>query len=156
MSIQLKYNKVIKADDSVFIIESKSDLKRLKLSKGDLKYLSNKVEKSSFGFIIKDGVYTIIAKFSNLKEAKNKEELRKFGHDIFELLKGECNEVQIEGKSETAIFLLMEGLALSSYEFLKYFADKKKIFHSETMKMVQNSYEIFKECSCRQNNASVF
>jgi leucyl aminopeptidase len=126
MSIELKYNKTIKAKDTVYVIESKNDLKNLKLSKGDLNFLSNKIEKTSFGFIIKDGIYTIVVKYSSLNNPTNKEALRKNGHEIFELLKDECSEIQIEGDNSDAIFFLTEGLALSSYQFIKYFADKKK------------------------------
>jgi leucyl aminopeptidase len=126
MQTQLKYNKEVKAKDTVYIVASKSDLKSLKLSKGDLSFLSHKLDKSSFGYIIKDGIYTVVSKLSNLKESKNKETLRKNGHDIFELLKNDCSTIQIEGKNAESIFLLMEGLSLSSYQFIKYFADKEK------------------------------
>jgi len=132
MSTQLKYNKAVKAKDSVYVIDSK-DLKRFKkdgkiagLSEGNSTFIMAKLEKSAYAFIIKDGVYLIFVKSDNLKDAKNKEALRKSGHDIFELLKNDSSSVQIDGNNAESIFLVMEGLVLSSYQFLKYFTDKKE------------------------------
>jgi len=124
MSITLKYNKTTKAKDVVYVVKSKADLKKLNLSKGDFTFLSEKIEKSAYGFIIKDGNYTIVCKQVDLKDPKNKEALRLNGHAIFELLNKDCKSIQIEGANDEAVFLVMEGLALSSYQFLKYFKDK--------------------------------
>jgi leucyl aminopeptidase len=127
MSTQIKYNKSVQTKDTVYIIDSKSALKKLKLSKGDVSFLSKKLEKGTLAYIVKDGVYTIVTKYSNLKEAVNKDGLRKNGHEVFELLKKDCKSIQIEGDNSTAIELLLEGLALSSYQFLKYFKEKAKM-----------------------------
>ena len=126
MSTQLKYNKAIKAENIVYTIKANSDLKKFDLSKGDIEFLTKKLDTDSFGYIVKDGFYTIVVKSDNLKKPENKEALRKHGHSIFELLKTDCKSVQIESSNGDAIFLLMEGLALSSYQFIKYFADKDK------------------------------
>lgn len=126
MNMTLKYNKITKAKNTVYVVKSKTDLKGLKLSKGDTTFLASKIEKSSYGFIIKDGIYTIVCKTNDLKKAENKEALRLKGFDIFELLKNECSSVQIEGNNAEAIYLIMEGMALSSYQFIKYFKDKKE------------------------------
>ena len=126
MSTQIKYNKVAKTEDLVYIIKADSELKTLNLSKGDITFLTKKLDATSFGYIVKNGLYTIVVKSDNLKKVKNKEALRKHGHSIFELLKTDCKSVQIEGENSEAIFLVAEGLALSSYQFIKYFVDKDK------------------------------
>lgn len=132
MSIQLKYNKAVKSKHSVYVIDSK-DLKKFKadgiiagLSAGNSSFILAKLEKASMAFVIHEGKYLIFIKSDNLKEAKNKEALRKCGHEVFELLKNETSTVQIDGNNSNSIFLVMEGLALSSYQFLKYFSDKKE------------------------------
>lgn len=132
MSIQLKYNKAVKAKHSVYVIDSKdykkfkSDGKIASLSAGNSSFILSKLEKASLAFVIKDGVYLIFVKSEDLKVAKNKEALRKSGDKIFELLKNETDSVQIDGNNEESIFLVSEGLTLSSYQFLKYFTDKKE------------------------------
>lgn len=128
MNTQLKYNKQIKGKSIVYAVDSKSinkTVNALKIDKGNQTYLINKLKKADFAYVIKDGNYVMVAKYADLKKPENKEKLRKIGYQIFELLKKETNAVQIESKSALAVELIAEGLTLSSYQFIKYFKDKK-------------------------------
>lgn len=62
-----------------------------------------------------------------VKETENLEKLRVAGSTIRTKLTKTATEIQVVGTGETAI-ALAEGIALSNYQFLKYFkdADKKK------------------------------
>jgi leucyl aminopeptidase len=129
MNTQLKYNKQIKANTMVYIIDNKSiktTVSTLKIDKGNQTYLISKLKDGDFAYVIKDGNYVIIAKYDDLKKPKNKEKLRQIGFKIFELLKKETSAVQLESKSAEAIELVAEGITLSSYQFIKYFKDKKE------------------------------
>jgi len=64
-----------------------------------------------------------------VKEDDNLEKIRVSGHDIRTKLDKSAKEIFISGKDSNAL-ALAEGLALSNYQFLKYFKDAdKKRFH---------------------------
>jgi hypothetical protein len=90
MNTQLKYNKQIKANTMVYIIDNKSiktTVNALKIDKGNQTYLTSKLKNGDFAYVIKDGNYIIITKYTDLKKPENKEKLRQIGFKIFELLK---------------------------------------------------------------------
>ena len=128
MNTQLKYNKQIKAQNIVYVLDQKSintTIKDLKIDKGNQTYLSKKLKDGDFAFVIKDGNYIVLTKYNDLKKPENKEKLRQIGVKVFDLLTKDTNGVQIEGKSAQAVELVSEGLTLASYQFIKYFKDKK-------------------------------
>ena len=59
-----------------------------------------------------------------VKEDQNHEALRIVGHDIHEYLKNDVSTVQIIGE-ENAVLCLAEGMALSNYQFNRFFKEPK-------------------------------
>ncbi|MGV6860763.1 MAG: leucyl aminopeptidase family protein [Putridiphycobacter sp.] len=129
MSTQLKYNKQIKAKDIVILSNNKalkSNIKSLWIDNDNKTYLTNQLKTKDFAFVIDKGCVVGIGKFLDLKQPENKEKLRQLGHQLFEQHNKSASALQIEGENAEAIALVMEGLALSSYQFIKYFKDKKE------------------------------
>lgn len=148
MNTQLKYHKQIKANHIIYVLDEKSinnAIKKLKIDKGNQTYLLKKIKNNDFSYIIKDGNYILFAKYKQLKKAENKEKVRQIGHQVFELLKKEISSLQVEGKSIDAIKLFSEGLMLSSYQFIKYFKDKKeRSFTLKTLYITNSHVDIKK------------
>ncbi len=60
-----------------------------------------------------------------VRENENLEKMRVAGHDIRTKLSKSANEIYLVGQGKT-VLALAEGLALSNYQFLKYFKDAEK------------------------------
>ncbi len=129
MSLQLKHSKQIKTKDVLYLLETKSlqkKIKNLKLAQSEVEFLNKKLKKADFAYLIKNGHYIIIAKYDTLKSDENKEKLRQTAYQIFELVKGDVKTLLISGEDSNAIEIAMETMALSAYQFIKYFKDKKE------------------------------
>lgn len=126
MSLQLVYKKSKGSKQELCLVSSKNEIKSTDLSKADVQFLKEKLTKNGWSYIVKEGKHQVFVLFEKLNQAKNKEALRHKGFMVYELLKNEIKDLQVEGKNTQAIELLLEGMALSSYAFLKYFSDKEK------------------------------
>jgi leucyl aminopeptidase len=113
----------------IVCIESAKGLSALTLSKSEIAYAKTKLKKNLDWIYIpqlSNGIYVVIV--SKSQDFKTKEKLRGIGDSICgELNKNKVEQVLIKSasKNNSAIYLI-EGLALSNYQFLKYFTDKKE------------------------------
>jgi leucyl aminopeptidase len=133
--IELKNYDVLPGDSSLVIItgkKAKADktlsaeinayLKKFQKSEDKVDYLKNA---SGFVFFV--------------KEDQKDEELRVAGNKIFAQLNKETQSLAISGEQD-AVLMVLEGLMLSSYQFIKYFKDAEKKVHG--LKEVLVSKEI--------------
>lgn len=133
--IELKYYDALPGDSSLVIItgkKTKADkslpteigafLKKFQKSEDKFDYLKNA---SGFVFFV--------------KEDQKDEELRVAGNKIMSQLNKEVHSLAISGEQD-AVLLVLEGLMLSSYQFIKYFKDADKKVHG--LKEVLVSKEI--------------
>lgn len=126
MLIKAKYNQKTQSKNRVYLVSGKSQLKELDLTKKQISYFSDELKNESYVQSNDCGIYTIISKFDQLEETKNKDVVRKSGAKVYNLIKNNCKDIQIEGSNAEAVELFCEGLSLTSYKFDKYLTDKKK------------------------------
>ena len=111
-----------KASNVVFLVKDINSLKDT-LSEDNFKFFKKSWKSESFQFIKTISGYLFVIKITS----DDMEELRKQGNKIFDFVKNEPS-LTVSSKDDEASLAFVEGLLLSSYQFLKYFkdADKKK------------------------------
>ncbi|MBC35812.1 MAG: peptidase M17 [Bacteroidetes bacterium] len=126
-------NKVNTDIDQVFIAESVDQLPADIISAEELKYISKQKENErDLAILNRLGHHVFVVFYDKPKtEQKKKEFLRKKACDVQKMLNElKCIQVQLASFPDNKELLLAfaEGLALSNYQFLKYFtkADKKR------------------------------
>lgn len=119
--IQLKQYAELPLQESIVIVSNK----KLKLDKSLPDEVVNYHKKfhkgdDKFDFLKLAGGFVFY-----VKEDQSHEELRVAGNKIFSYLTKENNSLSLIGDAD-ALFLLAEGLLLSSYQFINYFKDAEK------------------------------
>ncbi len=112
----------------VIVIDSLKSIANLKFSKEEIQLLKKNIKANGEFFELNRlNVLTFVVLASKKQDYKSKEKLRQAGAVITSRLnavKGEDVIVSAVVKNDNALFVV-EGMALSNYQFLKYFTDKK-------------------------------
>jgi leucyl aminopeptidase len=133
--IELKNYDALPVDSSlVFILGKKS--KADKALPAEINTFIKKFQKSEDKF---DYLKSTSGFVFFVKEDQKDEDLRVAGNKVISLLTKEVSSLSISGEQD-AVLLLLEGLMLSSYQFIKYFKDADKKVHG--LKEVLVSKEI--------------
>jgi len=115
------------SNNVVYLISAKDSLEKLKLSKEQKSFLEDVLKEDDFVQINNYNTVTTFCNVKDLNQDANKEKLRHLGYKVYESTKKSCVDLQIESSSPLAVELFSEGFSLGSYQFNKYFTDKKKI-----------------------------
>ncbi len=126
MLIHVEKTKQIRAKNRIFLIEKNQEIKNLNLDKTQINYFSTELKKNALVYTNEAGIFTVIVKVEKLQDDRNKEALRKLGHDVFECIKSQCERCGLIGENAKAIELFAEGFSLSSYRFEKYLSKERK------------------------------
>lgn len=124
-----------KAEYTVYLYSQNDDLKGLSLTDQEQKYIHkiNKGDKCSLARINRYANHLVVVYCpdSSRKPYEKEEQLRLAGNKVFKSLKDDkVKSLTIESLSgKINPLALAEGLVLSSYQFLKYFSDKKERQH---------------------------
>ncbi len=113
----------------VIVIENTKSIAELPFSKEILELIKNDVKSNSDVFEINElNVLTFVVLVSKKQDYASKEKVRQTGAKItarLNTLKAESVLISAFTKNDNAL-LLVEGMALSNYQFLKYFSNKKE------------------------------
>ena len=122
---------------SILVIDNVKSLSSLKLEKDELAVLKKEIKSNGDFFEInKLNTLTFVVFVAKKLDANGREKVRQVGAKITARLNAvKCENVIVDAvtKNDNAL-LLVEGLALSNYQFLKYFTDKKK--HENALKNI--------------------
>lgn len=121
-----KYAAKPQSSNSVYLINDNDKLEGLGLSKDQIAFVKKTMKESNFVAFNDFGIFCAFCKVEDLKKDSNKEKLRHLGFTVFEAAKNVCESLQIKGNTAQAQELFVEGFALASYEFSKYFTKPKK------------------------------
>ena len=121
-----KYAAKAQTPNTVYLVNEKDKFDAYKLTKEQQVYLKTELKDNNFVALNQFGVLTVFCKVEDLKKDANKEKLRHLGFKVFESTKNTCESFHIKGETAQAQELLIEGFALASYEFSKYFTKPKK------------------------------
>lgn len=125
MLILVGKNGKAKSRNQLFLIENIREIKELKLSAKQAAYFKTELKTGRIAHTNESGAFTVLVRYENLNKPIHKENLRKAGDTIFELVKNQCADLAINGKA-AAVELFAEGFSLSSYSFDKYLSDDRK------------------------------
>jgi len=127
-----KVNRIAAADNFIYLVNSIKDLNKSKLSQAEQDYIRKQVKKHKKDLVSINRLNQwIFVHVVNKKrpEYKRAEELRKAGSKLHGWLNNHKIEsvtlIDFTGNS-SQILAFVEGIGLSSYQFLKYKKDKKK------------------------------
>jgi len=126
MLIHTKKTDKIQSKNNVFLIENSSKLKSIAISAKQKLYFKSALKEAKFAFTNDSGVFTLIVVFGKIQENSQKENIRKAGDTVYELVKNECKDLCIISQSAEAVELFSEGIALSTYSFEKYLSKERK------------------------------
>ncbi|MBK9192416.1 MAG: leucyl aminopeptidase family protein [Crocinitomicaceae bacterium] len=121
-----KYSGKTQSVNSVYLISESDKIQISGLSAEKISHLKSLFKEGNFALFNEFGKVAVFCKFEDLKKDGNKEKLRDLGHKVYEATKGLCESFHITGGTTQAQELFIEGFALSSYEFSKYFTKPKK------------------------------
>jgi leucyl aminopeptidase len=121
-----KYAAKAQSENTVYLVNENDKLTGYKLSKDQITFLKDGLKDDNFVMVNNFGNVNIFCKIEDLKKDGNKEKVRHLGFKAFEATKGLCTSLQITGDTTLSQELFIEGFALSSYEFSKYFTKPKK------------------------------
>ena len=136
MNINIKTcNNFSNKDNIIILIEKNENLEKYGLEKQEIKFISDLYEKKEKFITINQYNRLIFVQFLPKEDVSYKfnEELRKSASKLkIELNKYKIERLTVVDTNENIDRLLVytEGLALSHYQFLKYFEDKEKKKHS--------------------------
>jgi len=131
-----KVNRISAGDNLIYLVNSLKDLNKSKLNQAEQDYIRKKVSKSKKDLIsinrLNQWIFVHIVNKKRPDE-KRTEELRKAGSKLHGWLNNHKAEsvtlIDFSGKSKY-ILPFVEGMGLSSYQFLKYKKDKKDLQNS--------------------------
>ncbi|MBL7899855.1 MAG: hypothetical protein JNJ99_15045 [Crocinitomicaceae bacterium] len=121
-----KYSGKSQSANTVYLVAESDKIQINGLAAEKVNHLKSLFKEGNFALFNEFGRINIFCKFEDLKKDSNKEKLRDLGHKVYEATKGLCDNFHITGGSTQAQELFIEGFALSSYEFSKYFTKPKK------------------------------
>jgi leucyl aminopeptidase len=114
---------------NVIVVDGLKSLASLNVTKEEMQLLKSEIKKNGDFFEVNDlNLLTFYVFVGKKLDAKEKEKIRQVGAKItarLNAVKGENVIVSAVSQNDNAL-LLVEGMALSNYQFLKYFTDKKK------------------------------
>lgn len=121
----------------IYIIDNASQFRNIALSKEEAAYLEQQIrnEQKIVSFNRFDHQLYVVFAAAGKESYQSRELLRKQGAELQLLLqKGKAKEITITNLSmePAAAYLLAEGLALASYQFLKYKSDARKTVYTLT------------------------
>jgi len=121
-----KIKKLNPTDNILYILEKVSELSTLDLSKEELSYLKKNLKADQGAIRInKLSHHVFVLLIKPVKDYLSSEKIRKEGsHMEKRFNKLDIQSITISANS-AACLLFVEGMALSNYQFLKYFTDKK-------------------------------
>ncbi len=128
MSIVLKHATSTTAKDTLVVVATaKEALKDLGLSKDETAYIKATLKKEPFAVVNQYSRLVFVTNINKAKAGNVLETYRKTGFDIHEVVqKHQVAQVAVVNRSDASYALaITEGMALSNYQFLKYFKDKK-------------------------------
>lgn len=121
--------KNIKETHKVIVIDNIKSIPTIGFSKEEIQVLKKNIKANADMFELnKLNMLTFVVLANKKQDYKSKESLRQVGAKItarVNSVKGESVVVEASTKNDHALFVV-EGMALSNYQFLKYFTDKKK------------------------------
>lgn len=121
--------KASKGSLEIHLISSVDSVNKLKLPSGSKAYTKAHLKKKKTIKINHAGEYAVVAL---IDEKENIEKIRELGASLTKYLNDESiKKAHISGTiSAEGILALTEGIALTNYQFLKYYTDAKKKAHS--------------------------
>lgn len=126
MLIQVNHSEKKTSENKVFLIHKNSELDNTQLKGEVVKYFKQGLKDNNFLYTNEAGKFTIVCKSNKLTDDKEKEKVRKFGAQVFELIKNKCKSLMVCGEDPVNIELFSEGLSLASYSFEKYLSENRK------------------------------
>ena len=145
--MEIKVSKINNIQNVIYLAKKDSDLTELKLSDKELAFAKEQVANEQKNILINKypGIVNIVIA-SEEDPSKEMEALRKAAFDSC----GKINTLKIkdvfildEKNDSSRILSFAEGLALSNYQFLKYFSDKEK--KQNILKQINLDKEVVKE-----------
>ncbi|MFC2086606.1 M17 family metallopeptidase [Bacteroidota bacterium] len=117
-------------DNVIYIIDKGTDLNRLQLSEKEKSYVAKKIQEDKDEVILNRYDQLLILLLIDLKESASEtlESARKNGNKVHKILTNHSiQKVYISSFNSYKEYLLAlaEGIALTNYQFLKYFKDKE-------------------------------
>lgn len=106
----------------MYLVETKAQIKRLKLEKSIENYFLSQFENQDFIYTNNAGLITACVKVNKLSNGRSREKTRTQAFKVYEVFKGLIKDLQIEAEDAEHIELFAEGLGLSAYSFHKYLA----------------------------------
>lgn len=114
-----------KSGNKVFLVDEKLKPANHKLTRDQESFIKDSLKNENVVWINNFGAVTAFVKTGDLSKDAEREKLRQAGNRIFEAAKAKCEDLQFIGATE-ALGYFIEGFALGSYEFSKYFKKPKK------------------------------
>jgi len=118
----------------VLLVSKNADWKKAGFNAAEVKYIQAKIKEDKDLITVKnlnETVYITFEKEGDAQSPKNIEALRKTGCQIQQMLNADKQEaVTVAGEPSYATLAIAEGMALGSYQFLKYKSDTKKLANS--------------------------
>jgi len=127
MNIIASKNAAENAQNKAYIVDNVSEIDSLQLSDNIKNAARKRLSDKNRTLILDtgDGVHGIILTASNGSEHDKHEALRKAGVSLCKSLNSaKSNSVCVAGSTNSARLALAEGIALSNYQFLKYYSDR--------------------------------
>jgi leucyl aminopeptidase len=119
---------------TVLVVNKNSDWKKAGFNESEIEYIQAKIQDKKDLITIKsisEMVFLVMEKTEDTLGYKTMEYLRKTGHTIQQQINAEGIEgVLISGEPSSATLAIAEGMALGSYQFLKYKKDADKLKNS--------------------------
>ena len=125
MYISPSYHKNPKTSNIVYLIASKKELDKIPLDKNEKTFAKKALKDGAFVDLSSYSEYKAVVTFDTLTKPENREKLRVQGYQIFSEQNKKLDAIHIQGDDQEAVYTLLEGIALSSYRFDKYFSEKK-------------------------------
>lgn len=124
MHISPKFSPKSQIKNCIYLLDAKSNLDKLGLSKTQQSALKESFKDNDFACINQLDVVAVFCKLEDLSLDKNKEKVRHLGYKTFTAIKNSCDEAQVIASDSQAAEYFLEGLILSSYQFDKYLKKK--------------------------------
>lgn len=125
MLIYPEFSKESKSGNSIYIIKSAKEIRQFDLPKKQEEFFLKELKNENSILVNSFGKFTAVFLCPKLSSGKDREDVRAFGFKVYNAAKS-LDAIQVEGSNADAIYLFLEGLALSSYKFDKYLTDKKE------------------------------
>ncbi|UKN00847.1 leucyl aminopeptidase [Paracrocinitomix mangrovi] len=125
MHIQAEIQQKSKSNNTIYLLKKAKEIESYNLTKKASSYVEDQLKDGKF---VEQSMGSGIGamKIGKLADAYDRDEIRKFGAQVYKSLANHCDDIQVESPSKEAIELFVEGFALSAYKFDKYLSKKKE------------------------------